>query len=135
MSTRSHYAPLEIMLVEDHEKFADSVKGFLGQIKGVRLVNHASTGSQAIDGYLHYLPHLVLMDISLGNMSGFDVAKHILCTSHPPILVFLSMHDTAPYRDMAKRMGADGFISKSNFATELFPMIDRLIEERLLRQD
>jgi DNA-binding NarL/FixJ family response regulator len=133
MSTRSNYAPLEIMLVEDNANFAESVKEFIAQVKGVRLVAHATSGPDAIGSYLRHLPHLVLMDISLGGMSGFDIAKHILSLNQPPVLVFLSMHDTQPYREKAKRLGADGFISKSNFVADLFPLIDQLIEKRLLQ--
>jgi hypothetical protein len=42
------------------------------------------------------------------------------------------MHDGEAYRNKAKKMGADGFVSKTNFATDLFPLIDKLIEKRLM---
>lgn len=121
------------MLVEDNPNFAESVKAYIAQVKGVKLVAHASSGPEAIGIYMHFLPHVVLMDISLGDMSGFDIAKHLLRLSQAPMVVFLSMHDTPPYRAKAKRLGAEGFISKSNFVVDLFPLMDQLIEKRLLQ--
>jgi len=48
------------------------------------------------------------------------------------VVIFLSMHDGEAYRSKARKLCADGFVSKTNFATDLFPLIDRLIEKRLM---
>lgn len=131
MSPHRSYQPLEILLVEDNQTFADAVKAFLEGVNGVKVVGHALNGPQAISLAMQLHPHLVLMDIGLGGMSGFDVAGLLLDLQRPPLVIFLSMHDGEAYRQKAKRMGADGFVSKANFAEELFPLIDTVIEKWL----
>ncbi len=126
------YEPLEILLVEDNFVFATAVKDFLSLVNGVKLVGHAINGPQAISQILKLHPQLVLMDIGLHGMNGFEIASLVLDLARPPTVIFLSMHDGEAYRSKAKKLGADGFVSKSNFASDLFPLIDKLIEKRLM---
>lgn len=120
------------MLVEDNATFAGSVQNFLKMVTGLKVVGHAFNGPEAIKKMLEIHPELVLMDIGLGGMNGFEVAGLLLSLDKPPDVIFLSMHDGEVYRKKALQMGAAGFISKTNFATDLFPLIDRIIERRLM---
>jgi DNA-binding NarL/FixJ family response regulator len=132
MVTTPNYEPLEILLVEDNLTFATAVKDFLTLVNGVKLVGHATDGPQAISKTMQLHPQLILMDIGLHGMNGFEIASLVLDLAQPPVVIFLSMHDGDAYRNKAKKMGADGFVSKTNFATDLFPLIDKLIEKRLM---
>jgi len=132
MSQAPPYEPLEILLVEDNFVFATAVKDFLSLVNGVKLVGHATNGPQAISQILKLHPQLVLMDIGLHGMNGFEIASLVLDLARPPTVIFLSMHDGDAYRSKAKKLGADGFVSKTNFASDLFPLIDKLIEKRLM---
>jgi len=102
-------------------------------VNGVQVVGHALDGPQAISQTLQLHPQLILMDVGLNGMSGFDVASLVLGLDTPPVVIFLSMHDGEAYRSRARMLGASGFVSKANFATDLFPLIDQLIEQRLLK--
>ena len=126
------YEPLRVLLVEDNQTFATAVKDFLRLVKGVEVVGHATDGPQAISKTLQLRPQLILMDVGLHGMNGFEVASLVLDLESPPVVIFLSMHDGEAYRSKAKKLGADGFVSKTNFATDLFALLDRLIEKRLM---
>ncbi len=133
MTTSYGYPPLQVLLVEDNPTFATAVQDFLGLVNGVQVVGHALDGPQAISQTLQLHPQLILMDVGLNGMSGFDVASLVLGLDAPPAVIFLSMHDGEAYRTRARKLGASGFVSKANFATDLFPLIDQLIEQRLLQ--
>jgi DNA-binding NarL/FixJ family response regulator len=133
MVSQLTYAPLQILLVEDNLTFAASVKAFLHQIQGIEVVGHAVNGPEALLKTLQFHPDLMLLDIGLQGMNGFDVANSILDLKKPPMIVFLTMNDGEAYRLQAKRTGADGFISKANFATDLFPLLDKLVEKRMMQ--
>jgi len=133
MPTPPLYQPLAVLLVDDNQTFTRSVKDFLSLVKGVCVVGHAENGPQAISAVLQLQPQLILMDIGMPGMNGFEIASLVLKLEIPPLVVFLSMHDDLAYRNKAKRMGADGFICKANFATDLFPLIDQLVEKRLMQ--
>lgn len=132
MALQSGYEPLKVLLVEDNQIFATAVKDFLSLVNGVQVVGHATDGPQAITQTLQLHPQLILMDVGLHGMNGFEIASLVLGLECPPVVIFLSMHDGEAYRSKAKKMGADGFVSKTNFATDLFPLIDQLIEKRLM---
>jgi DNA-binding NarL/FixJ family response regulator len=133
MTTPYGYQPLQVLLVEDNPTFATAVQDFLGLVNGVQVIGHALDGPQAITQTLQLHPQLILMDVGLNGMSGFDVASLVLGLDVPPAVIFLSMHDGEAYRSRARKLGASGFVSKANFATDLFPLIDQLIEQRMLK--
>jgi CheY-like chemotaxis protein len=76
-------------------------------------------------------PDLMLLDISLGGMSGFDVARNIAALDQPPAFIFLTMHDQLAYREKAQKLGALGFVLKDHFVDDLPPILDYLLASRL----
>ena len=120
-------APLRTLLVEDNATFANSVMDYLRQMPQVKVVGHATNGPTAICNYLDLLPQLVLMDIGLHGMTGFQIADLMLGGERPPRIIFLSMHNEEAYRIKAQKMGCFGFVNKSEFPEALPPLIDRLL--------
>jgi DNA-binding NarL/FixJ family response regulator len=120
-------APLRTLLVEDNSTFANSVMDYLRQMPQVKVVGHATNGPEAIGSYLNLLPQLVLMDIGLQGMTGFQIADLMLGGDRAPSIIFLSMHNEEAYRTKAKKMGAYGFVNKSEFPDALMPLIDQLL--------
>ncbi len=114
--------PLSILLVEDNPVFAKAVQQYLGLIGGLRVVGHALNGPQAIALTLEHHPDLLLLDISLGGMTGFDVAHSFAAMKNAPKIVFLTMHDQLAYRAQAQALGALAYVLKDNFVQD-FPCI------------
>ena len=120
-------APLRTLLVEDNTTFAKSVMDYLHQMPQVKVVGHATNGPEAIGSYLDLVPQLVLMDIGLQGMTGFQIADLMLGGDRPPSIIFLSMHNEEAYRTKAKKMGGYGFVNKSEFPDALMPLINQLL--------
>ncbi len=68
-------------------------------------------------------PDVVLMDVSMPHMNGLLAGRLLKSMPHGPRLVLLSVNDLPEYRAEAKAIGADGFLSKSEFGADLLPMI------------
>jgi DNA-binding NarL/FixJ family response regulator len=120
----------KILLVDDNQTFAASVKQFLQILHGATVVGHATNGLEALEQARALEPDLILMDIGLPDMSGLDIARTLQTWSAPPKVIFLTMHNNQPYRDAAQKAGAAGFVSKANFVSQLFPMIEELVRNQ-----
>lgn len=101
-----------ILLVEDEPEIAAMLAIFFEQ-RGYTFL-HADTGAQALAMGQQHMPHLILMDILLPDMDGFEVCSRLRSlprTSHIPI-IFLTRQDDKTARMQALELGADDFIAK-----------------------
>lgn len=120
---------LKILLVDDSHTFLTAVQMFLGTLPNVQVVGLAHDGPQALIEAKRLQPDLVLLDIVMPGMSGFEVAHVLRSRSLPPRIVFLSLHDGNDYRARAHAQGAVGFVSKNDFCVELFSLLETLVSQ------
>jgi two-component system, NarL family, nitrate/nitrite response regulator NarL len=117
---------LRCLIVDDNPRFGDEATSLLEQ-EGVAVVGVASSGDEAIRLVDALAPDLVLIDISLGEESGFEVARRLAGTSraHDPAVIFVSSHDEEDFKPQIAASPALGFIAKTKLSAE---RIHRLLE-------
>lgn len=109
--------------------FVASATGFLSGQRGVEVVGGAHSAQEAFRMMEQLSPDLILMDIAMPQMDGFEATQRIKAGPNPPLVIILTLHDYPEYRDKAKTIGADGFVRKSDLCTHLLPMIHALFGE------
>src|ERR1700733_2032075 len=77
--------------------------------RGAAVVEHAAA----------LLPDLIILDISLGDISGFEVARRLKRVGCPAKIIFLSLHEDMDFVGAAFGLGASGFVFKSRLTTDL----------------
>lgn len=117
---------LKILLVDDNRSFLKAVQQFLGTLPGVEVVGQAHDGNEALAQAERLRPDLVLLDIVMPGMGGFETARALKTGPYPPRIVFLSLHDNPAYRAQARLHGAEAFVSKADFGVELVPILQAL---------
>jgi DNA-binding NarL/FixJ family response regulator len=120
---------LRILLVDDNRRFLEAVRRFLAR-ESFEVVGHALSGTSALEQVAQLQPDLVLMDLALPHMNGLEVTRRIKARPNPPRVIMLTLHDSPAYVAEAKAMGADGFVTKSDFGTQLLPVIQTLFAAR-----
>jgi len=115
-----------VLLVDDNQTFLYSVRMFLRMLPNMEVVGEAHDGLAALKQADELQPDLALLDIALPEMNGLEVARKLQALPRPPKIVFLSIHDSPDYRAAASSLGADGYVSKADFVTELFPIMRRM---------
>ena len=93
-------------------------------------VNHASSGAQALRMIAAQLPDLILLDVRLGEMSGYDVCSRLKsdpATRSIPIII-LTASDNAQDRQDALRAGADDFFPKMRGWQPLIAQVKATLE-------
>ena len=121
---------LRILLVDDSPAFLHAATRALALDSRIDIVGKASSGHQAIALVPEVQPDVVLMDVAMPGMNGFEATRQIKSRPNPPRIVMLTSHDIAHYRTAAADAGADNFVNKADFGTELLPLIDNVLAER-----
>lgn len=113
-------ARLSILVVDDHRIFAEGLIAVLRLSFPDAAFSMATSGEMAADLLESaHQPDLVVTDISMGGMSGLQLAS-LIKSSHPAIRVLiLSMHDDAPVIQSALDTEAEGFVLKSASAADI----------------
>lgn len=120
-------SPIQILLVDDNPKFVTAAAHFLATVPGVSVAGCASSGLEGLTQVATLRPDLVFMDIAMPEMSGLEATRQIKAQPDSPCVIILTMHDSPEYRIAAEMAGADGFITKSEFGTQLLPLIQALL--------
>ena len=69
-------------------------------------------------------PDLVILDISLGDLTGFEVARRLKEIGCPAKIIFLSVHEDIDFVNAAFGLGACGYVFKSRITSDLTKAID-----------
>jgi DNA-binding NarL/FixJ family response regulator len=116
-----------VLVVDKDVAFRELVSGVL--TRGGYDVREAATGEDALDAVERERPTLVLLDINLPGMSGYDVCRHLRADyGHDLPIVFISGERTEPFDQVAGlRLGADDYILKPFDSGSLLARLDRLV--------
>jgi DNA-binding NarL/FixJ family response regulator len=121
-------AQIQVLLVDDSAEFLDSIARFLRLGAALRIVGVATSGAAAVERAAELKPDLVLMDLAMPGMNGLEATLQLKAGVAPPRVVNMTLHDNTEYRDAARAVAADGFISKSAIRSQLYPMIAGLFQ-------
>jgi DNA-binding NarL/FixJ family response regulator len=112
MHDDSHMATT-VVIVDDHERFRASARAML-ELEGYEVVGEAADGSSGLALVAALGPQLVLLDVSLPDTSGFEVARRLGPSAAEVVLV--SSRDVPDYGAAAEESGARGFIPKDQLS-------------------
>jgi DNA-binding response OmpR family regulator len=121
-----------VLLVEDEAVLRDTIAYNLSKAGyEVRAVDNGEAGLAALN---HALPDVVVLDIMLPTIDGFDVCRQIRRTSSIPILI-LTARDDEIDRVVGLEIGADDYLTKPFSMRELLARVKALLRRRHLLQD
>jgi DNA-binding NarL/FixJ family response regulator len=104
-----------VLIVDDHAPFRALARALL-QLEGFEVVGEAADALSALDAALRLRPNVVLLDIQLPDLDGFEVARRLAQAGEPPAIVLVSSRDSSAYRRRLAESPARGFISKSDLS-------------------
>ncbi|HYP47214.1 MAG TPA: response regulator transcription factor [Thermoleophilaceae bacterium] len=101
-----------VLIVDDHPSFRASARLLL-EAEGFEVVGEAENGSSALTAAGELAPDLVLLDVQLPDIDGFDVAARLTSNGDSPVVVLTSSRDVYDCGYDLERSGARAFIPKA----------------------
>jgi len=132
--TMSNISAIRVLLIDDNPKFLTAAANFLATIPRVEVVGCGLSGREGVEQAGRLQPDLILMDVAMPEMNGLEATRRIKAQPGAPYIVILTMHDDPEYRAAAEMVGADGFITKSEFGIQLLPVIHTLFNPSILSE-
>lgn len=117
---------IRVLVVDDHARMRKSIRTLLERSGEVRVVGEAEEGKEALSQVDDLQPDVVILDISMPGMNGFEVLSALSVRDEPPHVVMLSMNDSTDLIRRALAGGAADFISKSEAGSRLLPAVRRV---------
>ena len=116
---------IRVLIADDQRLFAQALEAILATDDRIEIAGHARDGREAVELARTLRPHVILMDIAMPIMDGFQATKHILTESPGTCVLMLTGSNARTDVDRARKSGAAGYVTKDRIAGEL---IDAIVE-------
>jgi DNA-binding NarL/FixJ family response regulator len=123
--------PIRCLVVDDSRSFLEAARLLLER-EGLTIAGVASSCSEAVREARALRPEVVLVDISLGEESGFDVARRLVQDSRAGgmTVILISTHSETDFADLIAESPAAGFLPKSELSASAIRRILEAPRER-----
>jgi DNA-binding NarL/FixJ family response regulator len=100
-----------VLIVDDHDGFCTSARLVL-ESEGFDVVGTAADAGEAVAATKRLDPDVVLLDVQLPDLDGFEVAQQLADLSRPPAVVLTSSRAASAFGDRVERAPVRGFLAK-----------------------
>jgi two-component system invasion response regulator UvrY len=114
---------INVMLVDDHAVVRMGFKMLLETDADIKVVCEAESGEQAIQRYVEFKPHVVVMDITMPGIGGLEAIESILAKDSAAKILVLSAHEDSVHPKRVLNAGAMGYLTKRSAAEEMIKAI------------
>jgi DNA-binding NarL/FixJ family response regulator len=104
-----------VLIVDDHPSFRATARVLL-EAEGFDVVGEAADGASALTEAGRLQPEVVLLDIQLPDIDGFDVAARLTGYDDSPAVILVSSRDSSDFGPLVTRSGARGFVPKAELS-------------------
>jgi len=104
-----------VLIVDDHPTFRSFARDLL-QSEGFDVVGEAEDGTSALAAAGELRPEVVLLDVQLPDLSGFEVSQKLKADGVEAVVVLVSSRSASDYGDLIETSGAAGFVPKAELS-------------------
>lgn len=114
---------VSILIADDNSYMREGLSILINPFEDLQLVGEARNGEEAITLAAELRPDIILMDINMSPVNGFEATRKILKQFPAIKIIGLSLHTEASYCKNLMRLGAKGYMSKSSPYAEIITAI------------
>ena len=120
---------IKTVIVDDNAEFRFQLRRLLQEQKGIEVIDEAREGTEAIHKIKTLNPDLVLLDIRMPWMNGFEVIEILKKGKFKAQIIVISSYEYSEYRQRAEELGASAYVVKKTIFETLVPAIRRIFAE------
>jgi DNA-binding NarL/FixJ family response regulator len=115
--------PVRVLIADDHRLFAEALEAILAADERIEVVGQASDGGEAVEFARSLKPDVVLMDVSMPVLDGFEATREIRSAGDRVSVLMLTGSNSRDDVDRSRDAGASGYVTKDRIASELVEAI------------
>jgi len=119
---------MKVLICDDHKIVRDGLRQILQQLQGVTLISEAGDGNEALNLLKNNIFNILLLDISLPDMSGLEVLQLVKERWPSVNVLMLSMLPQEQYAIRALKLKASGYLTKNTASEELLIAVKKVFE-------
>ena len=116
-SSTTSSEPARVLIVDDNDAMLARASAMLST--ACRVVGTAKEGRAALDSAAALQPDVIVLDISMPDMTGLEVAAALRAAGSTAAVVFLTVHDGPDFVEAARSAGGLGYVVKPRLASDL----------------
>jgi DNA-binding NarL/FixJ family response regulator len=128
---RESVADVTIVLADDNTAVLDHVGKMLKKQNAYRVLASIIDGNTVVREYLRLRPDVLILDISLGELSGIDLARQLRDSGCLAKIIFLTVHEDRDYVNAAIGAGGSAYVVKSRLNLDLIRAIKAVLANKL----
>lgn len=113
-----------VLLVDDNPVMVNHVRRLLGRSQRYEVVGAVNDGEAVLREFSRLRPDVIVLDISMGELSGIDVARNLIDSGCNSKIVFLTVHEDSDFMNAAIGAGGSAYVVKSRVSTDLISAIE-----------
>ena len=119
---------ITILIADDNKYIRETMRFLISRFKTLQLVGEAESGEQAITLAAQLAPDVILIDINMSPVNGFEATRKILKQNPSTKVIGLSVHKQPSYAKNILQLGAKGYVTKSSPHKEIILAIREVFE-------
>ena len=120
-----------IILADDHVLVRQGIRRIIEEDSSLKVIGEAGDGQEVLELLKKSTPNLVILDISMPRMGGFEAAE-IIKNQYPAVkIIMLTMHKRNNFFNKAREIGAEGFVLKEQADADLNTAIKYVLENNV----
>lgn len=121
---------ITILIADDNKYIRETIRFLISRFSHLQLVGEAESGEEAISLAKQLIPDIILIDINMGPVNGFEATRKILKENPSMKIIGLSVHKQPSYAKNILQLGAKGYVTKSSPHKEIIHAIMQVSEGR-----
>lgn len=119
---------IEVFIVDDHAIFREGLKRVINDAPDMEVTGEAADGSEALKKILAGTCDIVILDLGLPGMTGFDVLRAVKAKRPSMPVIIMSIHTEEEYAVIVLKEGASGYLTKESVPGDLLGAIRKVIK-------
>ena len=116
---------VRVLIADDHRLFSEALEAILAADDRIEVVGQATDGGEAVELTVRLEPDVVLMDVSMPVLDGFEATKEVRAANAEISVLMLTGSNSRADVDRSREAGAAGYVTKDRIASEL---VDAIVE-------